>query len=61
MVKCFDIMGKIQGLFNKGEIKYKANATPKAPTANVWTVSHLVLPIEVQQEKEKQGKLSEKK
>lgn len=55
------IMEKIQDLFNKGEIKYKAIATPKAPTGKVWTVSHLVLPLEDQQEKEKQGTLSEKK
>lgn len=61
MVKCHDIMEKIQDLFNKGEIKYKAIATPKAPTGKVWTVSHLVLPLEDQQEKEKQGTLSEKK
>ena len=45
-------MEKIQELFNKGEIKYKATTAQKAPTANVMTISHSASPLKIE-DKEK--------
>lgn len=54
MVKCRDLMERIQDLFNKWDIKYKTTITLKAPAANVMVASHSSLSIETQLEKVRQ-------